>query len=122
MAIRDLKSVVYTDDLGRDYATKVDASVFAQMNGADPAAPKIGGSDYDGSPELPEFPRNWKKRVALVSIAGSKRRVVCLSPDSTLYTGTDTSINLPVLGAAATAFARYGSNPEKRSIRNDPAQ
>lgn len=120
MAIRDLKSVVYTDDLGNDYATKIDAAVFAQVGAS--TNPKVGGVDYTGTPELPPLPRNLKARRALVSAAGNKRRVVCLTADADLFTGVENSINLQVLGAGAVAYARYGRQPEITGIRHDPSQ
>jgi len=120
MANRDLKSVIYTADDGRDYATKIDAAVFSQL-GAD-TNPKVGGADYTGSPELPPMPRNLKPRTAKVSNAGNKRRVVCLTPDSSLFLGDETTINLQVLGASAVSYARYGFTQERGGIDHDPSQ
>lgn len=121
MAKRDLKSVIYEDDLGRQYATKIDAAVFAQTGAS--TAVKVGGADYTGSPELPPLPRGFRPRTVLVSEAThGKRRVVCLTPDSELYLGTESQINLAVLGAASATFNRYGAVGEKRGIRHDPSQ
>jgi hypothetical protein len=119
MAIRDLKSVVYTDDGGRQYSTKIDASVFAQTGGS---GPKVGGADYTGSPELAPLPRNFRPRTVTVSAAGNKRRVVCLTAASTLYVGTDTNIDLPVLGAAAVTYTRVRRTAETYRTSHDPSQ
>lgn len=121
MAMRDLKSVIYTDDKGADWATKIDASVFAQTGTS--TAVKVGGSDYTGSPELPPMPKWLKPRTVVVSNAThGKRRVVCLEPTSELYLGTETAINLKVLDAAAQTFNRYGTTGEVRGIKHDPNQ
>jgi hypothetical protein len=121
MATRDLKSVVYSSDDGRDYATKMDASVFGQET--TPGTPDVGGADYDGTPELPPLPRSYKPRYVKVSSAThGKRRVICLDTSSDLWTGTVTTINLPVLGAAAVAFTRYGRTNEYSGIDHDPSQ
>ena len=121
MAKRDLKSVIYTDDLGNQWATKIDASIFAQTGAS--TAVKVGGADYTGSPRLPALPRGFRPRVALVSEAThGKRRVVCLTPDSELYQGVENSINLQVLGAASATFTAYGTTGEKRLINHDPNQ
>jgi len=120
MAIRDLKSVIYTDDAGNAFATKIDASVFAQLGTGGP--PKVGGGDYAAAPRLPALPRNLRPRTALVSAAGNKRRVVCLTNTADLFTGTETTINLQVLGAGAVTYTAYGSVGEKYAIRHDPSQ
>lgn len=121
MAKRDLKSVIYTDDLGNNWATKIDAAVFAQAGAS--TDPKVGGADYTGVPALPALPAGFVPRTALVSEAThGKRRVVCLTPDADLYQGVETAINLQVLGAAAVAFTRYGVTGEKRQIQHDPSQ
>lgn len=121
MAVRDLKSVIYSSDDGRNYATKIDASVFAQED--TPGTPDVGGADYTGSPALPPLPQGYKPRVAKVSSAThGKRKVVCLSTSSPLFVGTVTSIDLPVLGAAAVTFTRYGKTNERGTIDHDPSQ
>lgn len=121
MVMRDLKSVIYTDDLGNDYATKIDSTVFAQET--TPGTPDVGGEDYTGTPRLPALPRSFRPRAVLVSSAThGKRRVVCLSPSSPLFLGTVSTIELPVLGAAAVTFTAYGEVSEKRGIRHDPNQ
>lgn len=121
MAARDLKSVVYTDDYGRDYATKMDASVFAQVGAS--TDPKVGGSDYAVPPKLPPLPAELKPRHVIVSAAGRpKRRVVCLTKEADLFTGVETTINLPDLGGAAVAFTAYGPVAESGQIKHDPNQ
>ena len=120
MAARNLQAVVYTDDYGRDYATKIDAAVFAQAGAS--TNPKVGGSDYDGTPRLPPMPAQLRPRHVIVSAAGRpKRRVVCLSPDSDLFTGVEGSINLPDLGGAAVAFTAYKAVAEEYPSNPDPA-
>jgi hypothetical protein len=119
MALRNLTTVVYTDDEGNDYAMKIDASVFAQLNGG-ATAPLVGGSDYDGSPPLPPMPTNLKPRHVIVSNAGNKRRVICLSPTSDLFTGAETEIDLQVLGAAANTYTRSRKVSEAWKRRGDP--
>jgi len=120
MAARDLKAVVYTDDYGRDYATKIDAAVFAQAGAS--TNPKVGGADYDGTPRLPPLPAQIKPRHVVCSAAGRpKRRVVCLTADADLFTGAETSINLPDLGGAAVAFTAYLPVVEKYPANPDPA-
>lgn len=116
MANRDLKSVVYTSDDGRDYAMKMDAATFAQGGGT----PYVGGADYDGSPQLPRYPANYRARYVTVSVAGNKRRVVCLTTTAPLWTGTQTTIDLQVLGAAAVTYTRYASTGERRPKQADP--
>jgi hypothetical protein len=120
MANRDLKSVIYTDDLGNDYATKMDAAVFAQVGAS--TDPKVGGADYTGTPRLPPLPRNMKPRYVLCSAAGNKRRVICLTKTADLFTGVETGINLQVLGAAAVAYTAYGAVGEFTGIKHDPSQ
>lgn len=121
MAKRDLKSVIYTDDEGNNWATKLDASIFSQAGAS--TDPKVGGADYTGVPALPALPPNFRPRVAIVSEAThGRRQVVCLSPDSELYTGVETAINLQVLGAAAVAFTRIGKRSERGGIIHDPNQ
>lgn len=120
MAVRDLKSVIYTDDAGNDYATKIDAAVFAQVDGS--ANPLVGGADYTGTPRLPPVPRNLVRRTVSVSAAGNKRRVVCLTKTAPLFTEAESEIDLQVLGGAAVTYTAYGSNPERYSIRHDPSQ
>jgi hypothetical protein len=112
MANRDMTSVVYTDDKGNDYLTKVDKSVFLQTTG-DPAVPVIGGRDMvaaDGN--LPNIPAGLRRRTAIVSYLGNLRRVVCLTADAPLYTTPGTNVTLPVLGGAAVAYAREDTKAE----------
>jgi hypothetical protein len=111
MAKRDLTTVVYTDNEGNEYAMKMDAATFAQVGAS--TAVKVGGTDYDGSPPLPPLPVNLIPRHVIVSNAGDKRRVICLSPDSELFDGTETSINLQQLGSAALAYTRDRANHER---------
>lgn len=121
MVMRDLKSVIYTSDDGRQYATKIDQSVFAQED--TPGTPDVGGADYAASPALPPLPRNYVPRHAKVSAVGhGKRRVVCLTATAPLYTGVVSTIDLPVLGAAAVTFTVYGTTAERGTIDHDPAQ
>jgi len=120
MAIRDMKSVIYTDDFGRDYSTKMDAAVFAQVGGD--AAPKVGGADYAASPKLPPLPSNLKPRHVVVSNAGNKRRVVCLTPTASLFVGGETTINLAVLGASAVTYTAFEAVAEKYDHHDDPSQ
>jgi len=119
MALRDLKSVIYTDDFGRDYACRVDASVFAQ-NGAD-SAPKIGGADYAASPKLPPMPDNLIPRHVVVSAAGNKRKVTCLTPTASLFVGGETTIALPVLGASPVTYTAFESVAERYKTHLDPS-
>lgn len=120
MAARDLKAVIYTDDYGNTFATKTDAAIFAQAGAS--TDPKIGGADYTGVPELAPMPAQLRPRHVLVSAAGRpKRRVVCLSPDSELYTGVETTIDLKDLGGAAVTFTRYKKHAEVYPSNPDPA-
>jgi len=120
MAIRDLKSVIYTDDFGNNFATKIDAAVFAQ-NGGD-SAPKVGGADYAAAPKLPPLPSNLKPRHVVVSASGNKRRVVCLTPTASLFTGDETTISLQVLGASAVTYTAFEAVAEKYTVHHDPSQ
>jgi hypothetical protein len=121
VAARDLKSVIYTDDYGRTYATKMDASVFAQVGAS--TNRKVGGADYAATPKIPAMPAQMRPRHVVVSAAGRpKRRVVCLTPDAELFDGTETTIDLPDLGGAAVTFTVYASNGEEWPARHDPAQ
>jgi hypothetical protein len=120
VAVRNLKSVIYTDDHGNQFATKIDAALFAQVNGG--GAPLIGGEDYAGSPALPAKPRQLRPRTAKVSNAGNKRRIVCLTNDADLYTGVASTINVQVLGGGPDSFTRYGSSAERWPVEHDPAQ
>lgn len=120
MAVRDLKSVIYTDDFGRDYSTKMDAGVFGQAGAS--TNPKVGGADYAATPKLPPLPSNLKPRHVVVSAAGNKRRVVCLTSDADLFTGVETTINLPVLGAAAVTYTAFEAVAERYDHHDDPSQ
>lgn len=120
MGARNLKAVVYTDDYGNQFATKIDAAIFAQTGAS--TAVKVGGSDYTGVPALAPLPAQLRQRHVLVSAAGRpKRRVVCLSPDSELFDGTETTIDLPDLGGAAVTFTRYKPKAEEYPSNPDPA-
>jgi len=119
MAIRDLKAVIYTDDFGRDYACRMDAALFAQVGAS--TNRKVGGSDYAGTPKLPPMPTNMTPRHVVVSNAGNKRRVVCLEPTAELFDGTETTINLPVLGASAVTYTVFESVAERYHSHLDPS-
>jgi hypothetical protein len=119
MAVRDLKSVIYTDDFSRDYACRMDASVFGQ-NGGD-AAPKVGGADYAASPKLPPMPTNLIPRHVVVSSGGNKRKVICLTPTASLFIGGETTINLPVLGTTAATYTVFESVAERYKTHLDPS-
>lgn len=120
MAARNLKAVVYTDDYGNNFATKIDAAIFAQTGTS--TAVKVGGSDYDGTPRLAPMPAQLRPRHVIVSAAGRpKRRVVCLSPDSELFDGTESTIDLPDLGGAAVTFTAYLARDEIYPSNPDPA-
>ena len=119
MALRDLKAVIYTDDKGTDWATAIDAAVFAQTGTS--TAVKVGGADYTGTPALRPLPKSIVPRHVVVSASGNKRKVVCLTAGSELFTGTETAINLQVLGASAVAYTRYRAVSEKDKERyRDP--
>lgn len=119
MAIRDLKAVIYTADDGTQYQTAIDSTVFAQNT---TGTRFVGGADYAGTPLLPPLPRQIVPRHVAVSAAGDKRKVVILSTDGLLWTGDETAINLPVLGAAAVSYTvtKKVSEHDKRRFR-DPA-
>jgi len=73
--------------------------------------PKVGGSSAAGT--VPQHPNGLKPRVCLVQSAGGiRRRVVCYTVASELYTGVETTINLDVDGAS-TAFTRYATEGER---------
>lgn len=112
MANRDLKAVVYTDDAGGEFVTKMDATIFAQG--------VVGGADYTGSPALNPMPKGLIPRAARVSLAGNKRNVICLTPAATLFTGAATAVNLQVLGAAAAEYTRFGRRAERAPRAADP--
>lgn len=121
MAKRDLKSVIYTSDDARNFATKIDAALFAQVGVS--TNPKVGGADYTGTPALTALPAKWRPRAAVVSEAThGKRYVVCLDKDADLYTGVETTVTLAVLGAAPATFTRIGIRSENGTIIHDPAQ
>lgn len=119
MTIRDLKAVIYTDDEDVDWLTAIDASVFAQTVG-DPAVPKVGGADYAATPELPARDQRIVPRHVRVANGTDIRTVVCLTPDAPLFTGGSTTIDLPVLGAAAATYTVFKKVREvdKRRGRN----
>ena len=119
MAIRDLKSVIYTDDYGRDYACRMDASVFAQVGGD--AANKVGGADYAASPKLPPMPDNLIPRHVVVTNSGNKRKVTCLTPTASLFIGGETTINLPVLGTTAATYTVMEAVAERYKTHLDPS-
>jgi hypothetical protein len=119
MAIRDLKSVIYTDEFGRDYACRMDAALFAQVGAS--TNRKVGGSDYAGTPELPPMPTNMTPRHVLVSNAGNKRRVVCLDPTSELFLGTETTVTLQVVGTTPATYNRFEKVSEKYHTHLDPS-
>lgn len=115
MATRDMQNVVYTDDQGNEYKTKVAADVFSQVGAS--TEPKIGGRDLTGADgNLPVLPRQLKPRTVTVSAAGqAPRRVVCLSADADLFTGVETTITLPVFNDAdGAAFTRYAASGERK--------
>ena len=95
--------VVYTDDQGNDYVTRVDSLLWAQDDGGSPAHKLIGGAAYNGSPHLGALPRSFKKRHVTVigNSSGARRTVVCLTPDAPLYSGAVATVNLGHLHASA---------------------
>lgn len=117
MAVRDLKAVVYTDDDGNDWATAIDASVFAQGAGA-----LVGGADYTGTPLLDPLPKGLIPRSVSVSAGTNKRKVVCLTTSATLFTGAATTVDLSQIGsAAAVTYTVYKKNRERDHRRfRDP--
>ena len=119
MAIRDLKAVIYTDDFGRDYATRMDAALFAQTGAGD--AIKVGGADYAASPKLPPLPTNMTPRHVVVSASGNKRRVVCLTPDAPLFVGSETTVTLEVLGASPVTYTAFEAVAERYHTHLDPS-
>jgi hypothetical protein len=118
MALRDLQAVVYTDDEGHQWATAIDAAVFAQRNEDD--VPIVGGADYTGSPALEPLPRGLLPRAVYVQRGGNRRKVVCLTADADLYTAAATSVSLQVLGTAAESYTRLRAKREAdhRKFRN----
>jgi hypothetical protein len=114
----DIKSVIYTDDAGRQYNIGLSAAVFAQAGAG--GAPKVGGADYTGTPALAPMPKNLRPRVARVSAAGKKRRVICLTPTAGLYTGTDTTIDLTDGGGVTATYSRYEKTAENYRFARDP--
>lgn len=114
MALRDMQTVIYTTDKGKQYRTKIDKSVFQQQDAA-ATGPLVGGADYTGAAWLDPMPVNLIPRHAVVRAAGSARRVILLEPDSPLEVGLagDTTIDLQVLGEAAVTYTVDRVNPER---------
>lgn len=61
MAVRDMKSWVYTANSGKQYVRRADSLLVAQQGDNAPLI-AIGGAEYDGSPALDEMPRNLSPR------------------------------------------------------------
>lgn len=110
MALRDLKAVVYTDKYGRTYRTRIDAAIFAQVDGS--GNPIVGGRDLVAADNIPPMPAQLRPRHVTVSNGTNKRSVVCLSDDAPLYMGAVSTINLQVLGGAAVAYNRIDAKAE----------
>jgi hypothetical protein len=102
--------VVYTDDNGQDYRTKVSAAVFAQVNGG--GDPIIGGRDFVAADtNLPALDKKQirPRHVTAANAANTKHRtIVCLTPTADLFTGVATSINLGDSSGTSVAYARVG--------------
>lgn len=121
MAIRDLKAVVYTDDDGNQWATAIDADVFAQNDGGSPSVRLVGGSDYTGSPLLEPIPHGLIPRSVSVSAGSNKRKVVCLDPTAALLAGSASAVSLSVLGGSSVSYTVYKKNRERDHRRfRDP--
>lgn len=114
MANRDLQTVIYTDDQGHQYRMKIDKFVFQQQTAL--GVPLVGGSDYTGASLLAPMPTNLRPRHVVVTNAGNKRRVICLSKNAPLYDTNHAEyanqVNLQVLGAAPTAYTTHRINGE----------
>ena len=119
MAVRDLKSVIYTDDFGRDYACRMDAALFAQVGAS--TARKVGGSDYTGSPKLPPMPTNLIPRHVIVSNAGNKRKAICLTPTAELFTGVESTVTLQVVGTTPATYTAFEAVAERYKTHLDPS-
>jgi hypothetical protein len=119
MAIRDLKAVIYHDDTGTQWLTAMDSTVFAQ-HGGDPDVRFVGGEDYAATPELPRRDRAIIPRHVRVAAGTDVRTVVCLDATAPLFVGTQTTIDLPVLGAAPVTYTVFKKVREvdKRRGRN----
>jgi hypothetical protein len=113
MVARDLQAVVYTDDSAQNWVTGMDATVFAQTAGG--GGPKVGGSDYTGTPQHEGMPSNLRPRGVYVVNGTRTKFVVCLTNSAPLYTGAETSINLLELGSATPlTWTRHKPRAEKQ--------
>lgn len=111
-----IQAVVYTSDTTHDYVTGADSEVFAQVGAS--TQPKIGGADYDGSPALDPLPNGRPRQVYMQSPGKKSRYVVCLTPDSDLYTGVETTLTLEDSDGASATYTRKGVLSEKFRRRN----
>lgn len=111
-----IQAVIYTSDTGKQYVTGMDSEVFAQVGAS--TNPKVGGADYTGTPALDSLPRGRPRKVYLQSPGKRPRYLVCLSPDSDLFTGVETTITLEDSDGSSATWTRKGLLNEKIRRRN----
>lgn len=107
-----LKWFVYTDDLGTDFAIKLDESNTEAVNG--------GNNDLISGASVPNaLPRNVKPRAVYYTNADRTRRIRCVCLTSTIYSGvvggSVPTIPDPIAGGSAT-LGLIASEGEKRIL------
>lgn len=112
MPDRDFRPCSYRDDEGKDWLTKVDAFMLAQVDGQNNCI--TGAGEITGTmPDLPPMPRGLRPRGVYVRTAGrSPRFVVCHLASAPLYTGAVNTVQLQTLGGAATTYSRHKAKRE----------
>lgn len=110
----------YTTDRTEYLVFKILQEIVTQMRPApNGASPKVGGTAADGTEN--RAAASFRPRVALLYNAANKlsRRVVCFSPNSALYCGTDAAPDNTLLlhaghSGETFSFVCYGYEGERQ--------
>jgi hypothetical protein len=99
-------AVRYTSDrAGQEFITGMNSEITTQLGtSTDPKVGVLGDVSDTGLPALPSSVK--PRRVGLKNAAGKWRYVVCLTPDSELYTGVETTLSIEDSDGAASTYTR----------------
>lgn len=94
-----------SDHSGMEFITGMNSEITTQVGAStDPKVGTLGATTDTGLPALPSSVR--PRQVALKNGAGKWRYVVCLRPDSELYTGVETTLSIEDSDGSASTYTR----------------